>query len=262
MKLVSLKLASHRLRETASMQSGNPSLAPQAPALLEVAEMTKRYGDELALADVGFSVQAGEIVGLIGPNGAGKTTLLEAIAGVLPADSGRILWRGAPLSLAVRSRWMFYLPDGVRPWHDQYVSRALAFFGAVYRRPSVNIQTAVTASGLAPVLHKRISTLSKGYARRMMWAFTMLAPHPLLLMDEPFDGFDLRQTREMISLLRQIAAGGRTFLLSIHQLTDAERACDHFVLLESGCVRGCGSLQQLREKTGGEGLEDVFLALT
>ena len=82
------------------MQSGNPSLAQQAPALLEVAEMTKRYGDELALTDVGFSVQAGEIVGLIGPNGAGKTTLLEAIVGVLTVDSGRILWHGAPLALS------------------------------------------------------------------------------------------------------------------------------------------------------------------
>jgi ABC-type multidrug transport system ATPase subunit len=244
------------------MQSTNPSIARQAPALLEVAEIAKRYGDELALANVGFSVHSGEVVGLIGPNGAGKTTLLEAIAGVLSIDSGRILWRGAPLSLALRSRWMFYLPDGVRPWHDQYVSRALAFFAAVYRRPSVCIQTAVATSGLGPVLHKRISTLSKGYARRMMWAFALLAPHPLLLMDEPFDGFDLRQTHEMIAILRQLAAGGRTFILSIHQLTDAERACDRFILLTSGRVRGAGSIQELRAKSGGEGLEDVFLALT
>ena len=138
----------------------------------------------------------------------------------------------------------------VRPWHDQYVSRALAFFGAVYRRPPASIQTAVAAAGLAPVLHKRISTLSKGYARRMMWAFALLAPHPLLLMDEPFDGFDLRQTHQMTLLLRQIAADGRTFLLSIHQLTDAERACDRFVLLDSGRIRGAGSLQELREKSG------------
>jgi ABC-2 type transport system ATP-binding protein len=238
-------------------------VVPTAPAVLEVCGLTKRYGDQVALADVAFCVQSGEVIGLIGPNGAGKTTLLEAIAGVLPADGGRVLWRGTPLAPAYRYRNLFYLPEGVRPWADQFVWRALVFFAGAYRRSREQIVDAVAAAGLAPVLGKRIHALSKGYGRRFLWALALLAPHPLLLMDEPFDGFDLKQTREMISVLRQVVAKGRTLVVSIHQLVDAERACDRFVLLADGRVRGSGTVEELRARSGlsSGGLEDVFLAL-
>jgi ABC-type multidrug transport system ATPase subunit len=114
------------------------------------------------------------------------------------------------------------------------------------------------------VLHQRVSTLSKGYRRRLLLAIGLIAPHPLLLMDEPFDGFDLRQTREVMALLRETAGNGRTILLSIHQLADAERVADRFVLLSGGSVRGVGTLGELKTRTGiaEGGLEEVFLALT
>src|SRR5262249_59941380 len=87
---------------------------------------------------------------------------------------------------------------------------------------------------------------------------------PVLLRDEPFDGFDLRQTRDVMALVRRVAAGGRTLVLAIHQLGDAERVCDRFVLLAAGAVRGVGTLSELRAATKltTAGLEDVFLALT
>jgi ABC-type multidrug transport system ATPase subunit len=83
-------------------------------------------------------------------------------------------------------------------------------------------------------------------------------------MDEPFDGFDLRQTHEIVNLLRREAVKGRTFVLAIHQLSDAERVCDRFILLADGCVRGVGTLDDLRARTGisDASLEDIFLALT
>jgi ABC-type multidrug transport system ATPase subunit len=99
--------------------------ADSAPALMEVAGLAKRYGEQRALADISFAVNAGEVLGLIGPNGAGKTTLMEAVAGVLAADDGRILWRGTPLALPQRREFMFYLPDGLRPWEDQYAARVI-----------------------------------------------------------------------------------------------------------------------------------------
>jgi ABC-2 type transport system ATP-binding protein len=230
-------------------------------APLEVAGLTKRYGDQLALDDVSFGAQAGEVLGLIGPNGAGKTTLLEATAGVLPVDAGRVLWHGKPL--ARRRDVIFYLPDGVRPWGEQYVTRVAAFFAGIYRQPPSQVREVVAAVGLAPVLAQRVNSLSKGFARRLMWALGLLAPHPVLLMDEPFDGFDLRQTREMMALLREVASGGRTLVLSIHQLLDAERVCDRIVLLAGGRVRGAGTLAELRSQTNLSAgtLEDVFLAL-
>ena len=97
-----------------------------------------------------------------------------------------------------------------------------------------------------------------------MLGLALLTPHPVLLMDEPFDGFDIRQTREVMGLLRQVAANGRTLVLAIHQLADAERICDRFVLLAEGRVRGIGTLADLRTQTAKPqaGLEEVFLALT
>jgi ABC-type multidrug transport system ATPase subunit len=97
-----------------------------------------------------------------------------------------------------------------------------------------------------------------------MLALALIAPQPLLLMDEPFDGFDLRQTREVMGVVRAVARNGRTLVLAIHQLIDAERVCDRFVLLADGRIRGIGTLADLRAQTGMPtgGLEDVFLALT
>src|SRR3989449_9981505 len=176
--------------------------ADRSPALMQVAGLTKRYGEQRALSNVSFNVHPRELLGLIGPNGAGKTTLMEAVAGVLATDDGRILWRGTPLALPQRREFMFYLPDGLRPWEDQYAARVIEFFAAVYGRPDILVAETIRSLGLAPVLRKRIAALSKGYGRRLMLALALLTPHPLLLMDEPFDGFDLRQTREIMNVLR------------------------------------------------------------
>ena len=233
-------------------------------ALLQIASLTKFYGEQLALEDVGFSVQAGEILGLIGPNGAGKTTLLEAIAGLLPVSSGEIRFRDQPLPAHRRREAIFYLPDGIRPYADQTAEQALALFAGVYRRPADEVSGIISTVGLRPVLVKRIHALSKGYNRRLIIALGFLTRHPILLMDEPFDGFDLRQSRDMMDTLRRAASGGRTLVLSIHQLRDAEQVCDRFALLADGRIRGVGTLAALRGRANRPGgtLEDIFLALT
>ncbi len=235
-----------------------------SPVLMQVAGLAKRYGDQRALSDISFTVNAGEVLGLIGPNGAGKTTLMQAIGGTLPTDAGHIFWRGLPLPLPRRREFLFYLPDGVRPWEDQYVVRVTELFAAIYGRSQAFLAETIHALGLAPVLRKRVVELSKGYARRLLLALALLTPQPLLLMDEPFDGFDLRQTRDIMNVLREVAGAGRTLVLAIHQLRDAARVCDRFVLLAEGRVRGVGTLAQLRAQAGtpASDLEDVFLALT
>jgi ABC-2 type transport system ATP-binding protein len=239
-------------------------VANQATALMRVTGLTKQYGEQHALKDVSFDVYAGEVLGLIGPNGAGKTTLLEAIAGLLPVEFGDVLWHGTSLPRARRREFIFYLPDGMRPYGEQFVERVLAFFAGVYRRSPQHVSDVVAAVGLTPVLKKRVQSLSKGFSRRLLLVLGFLTPQPMLLMDEPFDGFDLRQSREMMGLLRREAENGRTLVLSIHQLLDAERVCDRIVLLADGHVRGAGTLDDLRDRTNlplGT-LEDVFLALT
>jgi ABC-2 type transport system ATP-binding protein len=183
-----------------SMNEGHNS----AP-LLRVENLTKRYGSEgVAIDRVAFSAVAGEILGVIGPNGAGKTTLLEAVAGLLPVDSGEIFWLGEPLQLSHRRNAMFYLPDAVRSYPDQSALQVVSFVASVFRRSDKEVSEAVAALGLQPALRKRVHELSKGYARRLMLALGLLAPHRLLLMDEPFDGFDLRQTRDTVGVMRPI----------------------------------------------------------
>ena len=101
--------------------------------LLRVDSITKQYADQAVLTEVSFDIQAGEILGIIGPNGAGKTTLLEAVAGILPIDKGNVRWRGKPLPSSRRREAIFFLPDGVRPYQEQSVTKVLSFFAGVYR---------------------------------------------------------------------------------------------------------------------------------
>jgi ABC-type multidrug transport system ATPase subunit len=240
----------------------SPTFEQQNMGALDIVDLTKRYGSNVGIFEASFSAQPGEILGIIGPNGAGKTTLLEAIAGLMSCDGGDIRWNGArPRS---RRDVIFYLPDGVRPYGEQYVDRVLRFFAGVYRCTAQELNGTVSAVGLNPVRGQQVRTLSKGFARRLIWAIGLLAPQPVLLMDEPFDGFDLKQTREMMYLLRQIAAGGRSLILSIHQLRDAEQICDRIVLLADGRVRGEGTLADLRAQVNRPDgtLEDIFLAFT
>jgi ABC-type multidrug transport system ATPase subunit len=226
--------------------------------------MTKWYGEQRALADVSFDIRRGEILGLIGPNGSGKTTLLETVAGMLPVDGGSVFWQGSSLPQHRRREVVFYLPDGLRPWDGQHVIRVLEFFASAFSRQAAELDEVTQSVCLEQVLGKYVAALSKGYAHRLTLALALLTPHPVLLMDEPFDGFDIRQTGEIMALMRRVAARGRTFTLAIHQLTDAERVCDRLVLLADGRVCGVGSLDDLRARIGQATarLEDIFLALT
>jgi ABC-2 type transport system ATP-binding protein len=199
-------------------------------------------------------------VGLIGPNGSGKTTLLECLVGLQPRDEGTVRTSsgGAVRDVA------FYVPDDVTPFADLYASEVLAHFGALLGVAPARRLGLADRLGLTPVLATRVRALSKGNRRRLLLALGFLAPQPLLLLDEPFNGLDLYQTRAMMDLLRDLQASGRTLVLSIHQLVDAERICDRFLLLAGGRLVGQGSLAELRDRTGlRDGtLEDVFLALT
>ena len=232
--------------------------------MLSVEGLSKSFGRRRVLSDVSFSVGTGEVLGLIGPNGAGKTTVLECLAGVLPSDSGKVAYRGHDLSLTRRKEALFYLPDGILPWAQQTVNWVLTFFEKLYAR-SPRTRAALTGPlRLEELARARVATLSKGERKRVLLALGLLTPQPLLLLDEPFDGLDLRQTRDVMSLLRSRSATGRTLFVSIHQLVDAEKVCDRLVLLNEGKRVAEGTLAELRAqaKLQDGGLEEIFLALT
>jgi ABC-2 type transport system ATP-binding protein len=214
---------------------------------LAVAGLSARRGSRTVLTDVTFTAHPSEILGVIGPNGAGKTTLFECVAGVLPFDRGTI-----------DNDLLFYVPDAIRPWPDQTVRWTLEL---IARMCDARFdETLLTDLDLVALQHASVRSLSKGEAKRLDIALGLSVPRPVLLLDEPFDGLDLRQTRQVMNILRRDAAKGRTLVLSIHQLRDAERVCDRFLLLDHGRSVAEGTIGELTAGAGG--LEEVFLALT
>ena len=240
---------------------------PGPDLTFQVVGVSKAYGGRPALTDVSFTIHSGEVLGLIGPNGAGKTTLFEGLAGTLPLDAGELVWQGRPLTGAERHVHVGYVPDGIAPWGaerlDWILDYVVGFFGGRGLAPAQLIDEL----DLKRCLDVPLDALSKGQRKRAVLAVALLLPQPLLLIDEPFDGLDLRQTRHVGELLRNHASAGRTLFLSIHQIGDAARICDRLILLNGGRVVGEGTVEELTQASGPSpnrvtALEDIFLALT
>ncbi len=230
--------------------------------LLQIESLSKHFGIYQVLSNISFSVYSGETLGIIGPNGAGKTTLMECMMGLLPIEKGAVYWKDQQISPLQSKQFIFYLPDGILPYAEQRVEVVLRFFQRAYGAKKTRLNRLIERLELSPMLKKQVHSLSKGYRRRLLLTIGLLSPQPLLMLDEPFDGFDLRQTLGVMELLRETLTG-RTLLLSIHQLTEAEKICDRFLLLDTGKVSSIGSLAQLQKQAGLKtgGLEEVFLAI-
>src|SRR5437867_4529316 len=213
--------------------------------LLTVKGVTKYFKQRCVLNDVSFAVRRGEVLGLIGPNGAGKTTLFECLAGLMPADAGATKSGNKLLPATHRKETLFYLPDAILPWAEQTVGWALHFFEKLYQPSKTAVTDLIHPLRLDEIMRARMSSLSKGERKRLLLALGLLTPQPLLMLDEPFDGLDLRQTRDVMALLRRHSERGRTLMLSIHQLNDAARVCDRLVLLSEGRVVGEGTIDEL-----------------
>ena len=235
---------------------------------MAVSGLSKRFGEIAALSDVSFHVRTGEVLGLIGPNGAGKSTLFECLAGVLPFDQGTFSADGRPLGARERRSLLFFVPDGIAPWPAQSVRWALDFTIGFFGGRAALREEVVEQLDLGGLLRRPIGALSKGQRKRVLLGIGLLTPQPALLIDEPFEGLDLRQARDITAALRSHAARGRTLFLSIHQIGDAARFCDRFVLLSGGRVCGEGTVEELAARASApsdnllDNLEEVFLALT
>jgi ABC-2 type transport system ATP-binding protein len=191
------------------------------------------------------------------------------VAGLEAADQGHVFFGSVPVSGQRRSAKLFYVADGIAPWGDQPVSWVLDYnLGFFAGRRDIYGQV-IADLALAPLMRVPIRALSKGQRKRTLLALGLLAPQPILLIDEPFEGLDLRQSGEAAATLRKHLTPDRTFFLSIHQIADAAKVCDRFVLLSGGRVVAEGKLETLisiARQRGGHSLpadfEEVFLALT
>jgi len=172
--------------------------------------------------------------------------------------------QGENLSLEQRHQLFWYQPDNILPFAGQQVMTTLEFFRRVHGASTADLKLLIDGLELSSMLGKFLHELSKGYRRRVLLAVALLSRQPLLMLDEPFDGFDLKQSLSVMDLLRQCRAE-RTMILSIHQLSEAEKICDRFLLLDQGQMMGIGTLKELACQVGinsGATLEEVFLAIT
>jgi ABC-2 type transport system ATP-binding protein len=231
--------------------------------MLTAAGINKRFGPTVALRDASLSARPGEVLGVIGPNGSGKSTLLAIVAGLIPADA-TIGWGGRALDFVAMEHTIFLLPDGIVPWAEHRVHEVVRFWRRLHGRTSADAARRIDDVSLRALLGRRVRELSKGERKRLLVALALLASQPVLMLDEPFDGLDLRQARDVAALLRAESRAWRTIVLSMHQLADAPRVCDRLALLDGGRVVAEGSLDELRAaaRLPDAPMEEVFLALT
>lgn len=235
-----------------------------ADPLLELRSVGVQRGGRSVLADVSFTLHRGERWALIGPNGAGKTSLLEVVVGQCVASHGELLGRGVRLrGLIDRAPLMAWVADDAQPTPEVRVA-ALLREAAARGRADPDRQTRMCERlGLRGLLRARAGELSRGELRRLSLAEALLLARPLVVLDEPFGAFDPLQMREVLALLADEAAAGTGFLVSVHQMSDAEKFADRVLLLHDRRVLAAGDLAGLRAQASSPdaSLEAVFLAL-
>jgi len=233
--------------------------------MIEVAHLTKRYHKLVAVDDISFRVERGEVLGFLGPNGAGKTTTMRILTGALPATSGKVAVAGfdvfdAPLQV---KRRVGYLPE-VPPLYeeldvDAYL-RFVARLKAVARRERrAEIERVLGICGLEDVQRRLIANLSKGYRQRVGVAQALLGQPEVLILDEPTIGLDPNQIVEIRDLIRTLSAA-HTVILSTHILPEVVQLCRRVVIIHRGRIVADDTLDQLTSEQ--QSLEQTFHQLT
>ena len=207
---------------------------------LQVDGLSVRYRTHIALEDLSFSTSCGNCVALIGPNGAGKSTLLKAIAGLLPAQTGRIIWRGS--RIARWSREIAYLPQREDvDWNFPITVEGVVRMGrypqtgwwrAFSASDDAAIRRAMESMDLLALRHRQISELSGGQQQRVFLARALAQEAHVLLLDEPFTGLDRTSKTSLARLLRRLAAEGRLVIASHHEIDTVRTIYDQVLLLK------------------------------
>jgi ABC-2 type transport system ATP-binding protein len=229
--------------------------------MIEVRELTKRYGDLVAVDRVSFTARKGEVVGFLGPNGAGKTTTMRIITGFLPATQGTVKVEDFDIfddSHEVRKR-IGYLPENPPLYGDMTVTSYLQFVGRIKGIPRAALDGAVDRAlqrcGLTDVTRRVLGHLSKGYRQRVGLAQAIIHEPSVLVLDEPTIGLDPRQIVDIRALVRELA-GERTVILSTHILQEVVQICQKVVIINEGRVV---VEDQIGNLTQGATLEEVFM---
>ncbi|HZD80233.1 MAG TPA: ATP-binding cassette domain-containing protein [Actinomycetota bacterium] len=217
--------------------------------MLQIQDLTKRYGDVLALAGATFSVRPGRIVGFLGPNGAGKTTTMRAIFGLVRPDAGRVLWDGHPVGPRDRDRFG-YMPEERGLYSKMRVEEQLAYFAELSGLDARRAKEAATRwldrLGLADRAAARLEELSHGNQQRVQLAAALVHAPELIVLDEPFGGLDPLGVDALAQMLVETAAQGVGVLFSSHQLDLVEDVCQDVVIIDHGRIVLAGAVEELK----------------
>jgi ABC-2 type transport system ATP-binding protein len=223
--------------------------------MIEVRNLTKRYGECVAVRDLTFKVEAGRIWGLLGPNAAGKTTTMRILTGYLPATSGQASVAGFDVFEKPDDvkRSIGYLPENVPLYQDMTVSSYLSFVAEIKQVPKAKRKAAVgrvvESAGLQDVRGRLIKNISRGFKQRVGIAQAMIHDPKVLVLDEPTIGLDPAQIRDIRELIRGLR-GEHTILLSTHILPEVTQVCDGVVIVNQGRLMASGSLESLAASVG------------
>jgi ABC-2 type transport system ATP-binding protein len=225
--------------------------------MIEVQDLTKYYGPNLAVSRLDFQVASGEIVGFLGPNGAGKTTTLKILAGFLAPSAGIARINGYDCvseSLAAR-RSLGYVPENVAIYPDLTVTQFLRFAarakGVEAKEEKNEIDRVMAGCGLEEVRHMLVAALSKGYRQRLGLSQALLNQPPLLILDEPTIGLDPSQIVEIRQLIKNLA-GAHTVMLSSHILPEVSQICDRVIIINRGQIVASDRPENLSRQLGHE----------
>jgi ABC-2 type transport system ATP-binding protein len=219
--------------------------------MLEVSRLTRRYGDSVAVNEVGFTINQGEIVGLLGHNGAGKTTIMKMLSGYLEPDQGRVVMDSLDLALETRAvqRRIGYLPESLPVYPEMtvadYLDYAADLKGLEGDNKWAEIRRAIRSTDIADKLDAPIATLSRGYRQRVGVAQAILGKPRLLILDEPSNGLDPEQTRHMRELIRNVAREA-TVILSTHIMQEVDALCSRVLMMHAGRLVVDEQLETLR----------------
>jgi linearmycin/streptolysin S transport system ATP-binding protein len=246
-------------------------------AAIEVRDLRKSYGSNVAVDGISFEVHEGECFGLLGPNGAGKTTTLHMLVGVLRPDSGEVRIQGEPdpTRPAVRLK-IGVAPQSLALYGDLTAEENLAFFARLYgiegERQKERIEMALEFSGLTARRKDRVSTYSGGMQRRLNLVCSLLHDPAVILLDEPTVGVDPQSRNLLFDNIEALKRLGRTVIYTTHYMEEAERLCNRVAIVDHGKVLALDTVESLRRTHGGPPvrrvieesphLEAVFLNLT
>lgn len=220
-------------------------------AVVRTRELTKKYGSFVALDRLSITVGKGEILGFIGPNGAGKTTTIKILVGLARPTSGTATIAGVDCATEPRKvkRLIGYMPDTFGSYDNMRVSEYLDFFGAAFgirRRDRVSrIDEVLELAGASTFKDLFVESLSHGMKQRVAIARTLLHDPAALILDEPANGLDPQARIEMRQLLLDLAARGKTLLVTSHILPELARVCHQVAIITRGRLRAFGTLEEI-----------------